>query len=118
ARGRESYQPHRLNQLMGPDPNASIFTAALNGTEKFETESACEKIQNRYLCFEVVEAPFSGADEVDGVSGCFEAEIDAKLVSYSFGRGTLIPDTLKNTFSATASKSDQSCEERGLGLTQ
>jgi hypothetical protein len=94
--------------------NASIFTTAWNGATKGETESdesACEKIQNRYLCFKVVEAPFKGGDEVDGVSGCFEAEIDTKLVSYSFGRGTLVPDTVKNTFSATGSKSDQSCEK-------
>ncbi|MGB7317989.1 MAG: hypothetical protein WBC85_08495 [Planktotalea sp.] len=100
--------------------NGSIYTTAWSGNKKGETESderACEKIQSRYLCFEVVEASFSGGKEVDGVSGCFEAEINKKLVSYAFGRGALIPDETKNAFAADKSKSDLGCEARGFGLS-
>lgn len=98
--------------------NGSIYTTSWkNGVEvtAVTDRRACKKIHRRYVCFEVAEGPSSSTGEIDGVSGCFQAEVDGTLVSYSFGRGETIPDEVSATFSVENSKSDKSCVDRKLG---
>ena len=90
----------------------------------------CKKIQKYRVCYEIAEGSFDGDEEIDGVSGCFQAKINGKLVSYSFGRVGSAPEEVikmseeekktfeevKKTFSIENSKSSEGCVARSLGV--
>ncbi len=98
--------------------DGSIYTTSWRNGEKVQSvtdERACKKVHKRYFCFEVAEGP-SDDGEIDGVSGCFEAKVDGRLVSFSFGRGETIPVETRSTFGPKDSKSSEGCVVRKLGV--
>lgn len=78
----------------------------------------CRRLARRVGCYEVVELPEGHTSGIDGVSGCFQAEVDGVLTSISMGRGKDILSSYSDTFSSAATKSNLGCVARGLGKEQ
>jgi hypothetical protein len=63
--------------------NGSIYTSAWRNGVKIESvtdKKHCKNLDRRYLCFEVAEDPKPKNLEFDGVSGCFQYEVNKSLV--------------------------------------
>ncbi len=101
--------------------NGSIYVTTWKDGKKVDQRTDrfwCKRLSRNVACFEVVELSEDHEGGIDGVSGCFQTEVDGKIKSVSMGRGKTINASVANTFKSDASVSNKSCLDRGLGADE